>query len=240
MHSTSGIVLNHVKYSETSVIIHIYTEKFGRQSYLVNGIRKSRNKGKAILLQPLTLLQMEVTYHEKKDIHRIVDFRVSQPFRSIPFDQTKRAITFFIAELLSKVLREEQANQDLFNFLFHAIEVLDESLHGLANYHLFFMFQLSRFLGFAPSEPAAKVSAYFDLKNGIFLSAKPQHPYYLHDKALKNWIQLYSLKADQLNELQLNTSSRRELLDALILYYELHMLQFSSLKSPDVLHALFE
>lgn len=138
MFSTRGIVLDHVRYSETSIIVHIYTELFGRQSYMVNGVRKAKSKGKAVFLQPLTLLRLEVSHHERKGVHRIRDFRTEYPFSSLPFDQTKRSIAFFLTEVLSKVLREEEADPGLFEFVYGAIEVLDEGIEGLSNFHLFF------------------------------------------------------------------------------------------------------
>ncbi|MFT3936946.1 MAG: recombination protein O N-terminal domain-containing protein [Chitinophagaceae bacterium] len=58
IHHTKGIVLRTVKYGETSVIASIYTELFGLQSYLVNGVRTSSKKGpgKASLFQPGSIL----------------------------------------------------------------------------------------------------------------------------------------------------------------------------------------
>lgn len=240
MFSTPGIVLDHVNYSETSIVVHIYTSLFGPQSYMVNGVRRSKNKGKAVFLQPLTLMQLEVTRHEKKEIHRIVDFKVIHPFKTIPFDQTKRAITFFITEVLSKALREEHPNEELFRFVFHSVRVLDEDVAGVTNFHLFFMFKLSRFLGFGASDQADGAYAVFDLKNSEFRETKPDHPYFIEGDTLKNWRKLSELEAGYLDRLKLSSLQRRELLNALVLYYELHILNFKTLKSIKVLHALFE
>ena len=240
MFATFGIVLDHVKYSETSIVVHIYTSKFGRQSYMVNGVRKSRNKGKAVFLQPLTLMQLEVTRHEKKEIHRIVDFKVIHPFKTIPFNQTKRAITFFITEVLTKVLKEEHPNEELFGFVFHSVKVLDEDIAGLANFHLFFMFKLSRFLGFGISGQTESANAVFDLKNSEFRHTEPDHPYFIEGDTLNNWLKLSVLEAGHLDKLELSSIQRKELLNALVLYYELHILNFKSLKSLKVLQTLFE
>ena len=35
---TKGIVLNYIKYGDTSIICKIYTKLFGVQSYIINGI----------------------------------------------------------------------------------------------------------------------------------------------------------------------------------------------------------
>ena len=63
---TRGIVLNHIKYGETSIVVHIYTEELGRQSYIVNSVRTPKKKNLLALLQPLTLLDLEV-YHKNGD-----------------------------------------------------------------------------------------------------------------------------------------------------------------------------
>ncbi len=240
MFSTEGIVLNHTKYSETSIIVHVYTSLFGRQSYMVNGVRSSKKKGKAVFLQPLALLQMEVTHNEKKEIHRIVDFKVVHPFTTIPFDQRKRSITFFITEVLSKVLREEHPNNELFDFVFHAVKLLDDDIPGLANFHLFFLFQLSRFLGFGVSYPGDKKMSFFDLKNSEYCDVDPGHPYFIQGEILNNWIKLSYLDASELDSLQMSSLQRRELLQTLVLYFELHILNFRSLKSLKVLQSLFD
>ena len=51
-HKTRAIVLHCIKYSETSVIAKIYTEKLGMQSYMVKGVRAAKSKSKAAMLQP--------------------------------------------------------------------------------------------------------------------------------------------------------------------------------------------
>ena len=60
---TRGIVLNYIKYGDTSIICKIYTEQFGLQSYIINGIRKSKSKNIG-LYQPLNILDL-VVYHKK-------------------------------------------------------------------------------------------------------------------------------------------------------------------------------
>ncbi len=240
MFSTEGIVLDHTKYSETSIIVHVYTSLFGRQSYMVNGVRSSKKKGKAVFLQPLALLSMEVTHSEKKDIQRIIDFKVIHPFSTIPFDQRKRSITFFITEVLSKVLREEQPNSELFEFVFHSVKLLDDDIPGLANFHLFFLFQLSRFLGFGVSYPENIRVSYFDLKNSEYCNAEPGHPYFITGDVLNNWIKLSFLDVSELDSMQMSSVQRRELLQAFVLYFELHILSFRSLKSLKVLQDLYD
>jgi DNA repair protein RecO (recombination protein O) len=190
-------------------------------------------------MQPLTLLRMEVTHKENKDIHRIIDHKVEYPFLSIPFDQNKRLITFFITEILSKVLREEEPDPELFDFIFESVRVLDGNIPGLYNFHLFFLFHLSRFLGFGVRYPEKKDFKYFDLKNSEYLYLEPDHPYFISGGVLKNWVALTELEADGLDKLVLSGESRKNMIDALITYFELHIMNFGTLKSLKVLRSLF-
>ena len=77
LHKTKGIVLRTVKYGETSLIAGIYTELFGMQSYLVQGVRTSNKKGpgKANYFQPGTVLDMVVYHNELKHLQRIKEFK---------------------------------------------------------------------------------------------------------------------------------------------------------------------
>ncbi len=238
IHSTKGIVLNHIKYKETSIIVTVYTQLFGRQSYLVNQVRSKRNKGNTVLLQPMTLLDMQVYHRPKSDIQRIKDFKIAHPLCSIPFEQSKRAMAFFLTELMSKVLREEEQNNDLFNFIYHGIEVFDTSSVGTSNFHLFFLFQLSRFLGFGPDKPTAGQN-YFDLMNGHFTDNEPSHGFYISEPLIDKWIQLYTLQATHLNDIRLNGTERFALLEAILDYYRLHIDTLGELKSLPIVHQLF-
>lgn len=238
IYSSKGIVLNHVKYKETSIIVSVYTEKFGRQSYLVNKVRTRRNKGNTVLLQPMTLLDMQVYHRPKAEIQRIKDFKVAHPLTSIPFEQEKRAMAFFLTELMSKVLREEEENTDLFNFIYHSIALFDSGLDGSANFHLFFLFQLTRFLGFGP-ERTSENKDFFDLLNGHFTNTEPSHGFFITQQVNTNWKKLFDLKINKLRLLTLKSAERYSLLEAILEYYKLHIDSLGELKSLPIVHQLF-
>jgi len=238
IYPTRGIVLNHIKYGESGIVVNVYTEQFGRQSYMLNRGRSKRSKGLTVLLQPLALLEMEVYHREKSEIQRIKDYRVSLPLTSIPFNQKKRAMAFFLTELMNKVLREEEENRPLFEFIYHSIEVFDSGISGDHNFHLFFIFHLSRFLGFGPKEKKNE-ERFFDLLNGQFSTVEPAHGTYLDEKACQLWEKLFQLKVDALEALRLSSDQRHQLLTDLLSYYALHLDGMGELKSLEVLRQLF-
>jgi len=153
LHKTKGIVLRTVKYGETSVIVTIFTEIFGVLSYLVNGVRTSTKKGsgKANLFQPTAILDLVVYHNETKNLQRIKEFKWGYLYQHIFSDVPKNAVALFMVELLTKCLKQPEANADLFNFCEDAFMHLDESKGAvMANFPLFFALHLSNFFGFKP------------------------------------------------------------------------------------------
>src|SRR4051812_2313610 len=117
IHKTRGIVFRFTKYGETSIIVTIFTEEFGLQSYIVNGVRSKSSKNKIALYQPLTLLNLVVYHRERANIERIKEIQCFHPYQTLTVDVKKSTIAMFITELLNKTVKEESHVQDLFDFL---------------------------------------------------------------------------------------------------------------------------
>jgi DNA repair protein RecO (recombination protein O) len=132
---TRGIVLHSLKYGETGMITTIYTEAFGRMSFLLQGIRRKKSLVKGNLLQQLYLLEMEIDYKPERELQRVREMKNISPFGSIPYGIIKSSQALFLAELLNKVLREEESRPDLFEFLFRSFQVLDVLEEGVNNFH---------------------------------------------------------------------------------------------------------
>lgn len=233
---TKGIVLDHVLYRETSAVVHVYTRELGRQNYIVNGVRGNRKSKKTALLQPLNRLSMEVYHSPRKDLHRIREFSLHQPFLKIPYYQTTRAQAFFLTELLSKVLIMQDPATDLFDFLEHSVDLMDSDVKGSENLHLYVMFKLTRFLGFHPKGNEIGSKAWFDLKNGVFNRSEPSHPLYLYPSKAQLFERLFDADVYALDKIARNVSERQIILDALLDFFRLHTHGFGTLKSLDVLH----
>jgi DNA repair protein RecO (recombination protein O) len=233
IHATRAVVLNHVKYAETSVIVHIYTELFGRQSYMVNHVRSAKAKGKTIFLQPLALLDLQVYRSQKKEVQRIKDFRISRPFTAIPFDQSKRSVAFFVTETLNRALREEESNPPLFHYIFEQIVALDEETIPAHIFHILFLAGLTNFLGFAPDFSNQQQWQYFDLQNSELCYHQPSHRHFLMGDDVTYWKALFD--GDMALMTQLPAQKRNILADALLDYYALHLEGFGNIKSFDVL-----
>lgn len=235
LHKTRGIVFKTTNYSESSVVVQIFTEKFGLQSYLISGIKRPKSKIKLNSLQPLHLLDMVVYHKTQGSIQRVSELRHLPVFLSIPYDIVKSSIAMFLNEVLYKSLRLHEADEVLFEFLFHAIEILDSISKGLSNFHLYFLLRLTRFLGFYPDTSLAVSAAYFDLKNGCYSKMQPPHALILEQPLTGIWTSILNAKFDNLEDLNISSAQRKQLLEKILEYYRLHIEGFGQVRSHEVL-----
>lgn len=235
LHKTRGIVLKTTLYSESSVIVQVFTDKFGIQSYLINGVKKPKAKIPINILQPLHLLDMVVYHKMNTQIQRVAEARPSPVFRSIPYNVIKNTIVQFLNEVLYKSIRQQNVDETLFNFIYNAISWFDETDEPSVNFHLAFLLKLSRFLGFAPHSQTRNDQKYFDLQEGDFTSVIPVHPYFM-DKVDADWfLLLFNTPFEKIFEIKLDNTTRRFLLDKILVYYTLHTASFGQIKSHQVL-----
>jgi DNA repair protein RecO (recombination protein O) len=213
---TRGIVFRFTKFGETSIIVTIFTEMFGLQSYMVNGVRSKSAKNKIALYQPLTLLNMVVYHRENANIERIKEIQCFHPYATMATDVRKSAIALFITELLNKTVKEESHTGDLFEFIADSLIALDELTLTFENFHLVFMLKLSRFLGFG-------VHHINELLGGR-----------LTDEAGEKNLNILLIAGYQ-DVLQITNQQRRTLLDLIIKFYGEHMGTLGEMRSLQVL-----
>jgi len=232
---TNGIVFHQIKYSESSVIAKIYTELFGIQSYLIKGVRSKKSKIKSALLQHLSLVDLVVYHKEKSNIQYIKEIRSAYQFTSIPFDIRKSSITVFINEVLYKSIHEEEANQNLFDYLFNSIKLLDMTTKNFVDFHLLFTIGLTKYLGFFPRGNFSDKKTVFDLQEGFFQNAVPNHSNYLKKPLSEIFYNLLNTPIEHMDSVKISYFQRNELLNKIIEYYRLHLPAFKDIKSPDIL-----
>jgi DNA repair protein RecO (recombination protein O) len=216
LHKTRGIVFRFTKYGETSIIVNIFTELFGIQSYIVNGVRSKSAKNRIALFQPMTLLDLVVYYRENASIKRIKEIKCLHPYQTVTTDVRKSAVAMFINEVLNKTVKEESHAQELCDFLIHSFIMLDTQTEGAENFHLIFLLKLSRFLGFGPQ-----------LVNEV-LGAR------VANESIEKIISQL-LEADYTTPIAMTNQQRREILELLIKFYTDHIETIGELKSMQVL-----
>ena len=239
---TNGIVLRTVKYGETSIIASVYTELFGIQSYLMNGVRTSSKKGsgKANLFQPAAILDLVVYHNELKNLQRLKEFRWGYLYKQLFFSVTKNLVALFMVELLQKCLKQPEPNPDLFHFIEDAFIHLDESEESVvANYPLFFALHLAGFFGFRISDEHTEYNTVLDLQQGFFVHEQPVHPYFLEGQYSYATSQILKVRQPhELQQIKLNQETRRTLLKAYQGFYSQHIADFGVMMTLPVLQAV--
>ncbi len=238
LHKVKGIVLKTTNYSETSVIVQVLTDKFGMQSYLINGVKKPKAKIKMNMLQSLHLLDMVVYHKANTNIQRISELRQTPVFKTIPYDIVKTSIVIFLNEVLYKSIRQQSADESLFDYLFNAIAWFDEVEVINPNFHLSFLLKLTRFLGFSPNEKKRSDQVYFDLQEGEFVSRVPIHSNYLQLEDAVSFILLFNTPLENISEIKMSNVRRRFLLDKILVFYTLHTASFGEVQSHKILETL--
>jgi DNA repair protein RecO (recombination protein O) len=237
--TTEGIVLHFIKYGESSVISTIYTRDFGRQSYLINAARSKKSKNKASLLQALFLVDLVAYQKQTRELHRVKEVKSNQPYQNIAFDIGKSTQVIFLAEVLYRTINEQESFPELFDFIKNALLYFDLMDEGSANFHLFFLFRLTEYLGFLPDTTKVGFEGWFDMKKGAVVPFQPSHPLAANKEITAYLISLSSLKIHELGKFKISRTMRDSLLTVLIDYYQLHFENLGEIKSISVLREVF-
>ncbi|NTW33803.1 MAG: DNA repair protein RecO [Bacteroidetes bacterium] len=239
LYKTKGIVLHSIKYSELSLIVKIYTEIYGLQSFIVRSGRSKKNKINASAFQPLTLLDF-VAYHNKKNnLQNFKEVTGCYQFSEIPFDIKKSSIVLFIAEVLNKVIREEEQNLTLFNYIFNSVKYLDSCTGKVSDFHLIFLTELTKHIGFSP-DINYENNSIFNLYEGRFQPQIPEHSYFIEKDLSKHFYSLLGASFDKMDIIGFSASTRRDLLNKILDYYKIHLNNFNDIKSLAVLEEIFK
>jgi len=149
---TNGIVLNYIKYKETSIISKIYTEKFGLKSYRVNGIRSKKGRFNISSFQSLSLIDLVVYENKNSEIGRIKELKFDTIYFTNHHFQKKISICLFLSEVLLKLITFQVPDRNQFSFLRNSLIEFDKMKDNYENFHLIFLIKFSKFLGFEISD----------------------------------------------------------------------------------------
>lgn len=233
-----GIILGTLKYGEKGVVVHMLTDVCGRQSYMVQGVRPTAKGSKMALLQPMFAVEFEGLTSSKMSMHRLKELAPGIVLQTTPFDVRKSTMALFMAEVLYRLVRENEPTEELFNFVWGSVAALDAIDEGIANFHLWFLANLSRPLGFSPDNSYTD-GAWLDIRDGHFtphalmpsMALTPENARLLHD--------MLECDVRYLGEIGLNRTQRVEFLEAMLKYYAYHLDTIRSVESIHILKEVF-
>lgn len=235
--TTKAIVLNSIKYSDTSLIVKCYTKEEGVKSYIIKGILKAKKGGiKVAYFQPLTQLTLVANHNTKGSLNTLKEVQILNPYKTIYRDIVKQSVVLFISEILSNSIKEEEKNVGFYNYLEAGLTWLD--LHDkIANFHLLFLLNTSRFLGFYP-DTTETTNFGFDLLNGNF-SDSIVNKNVIYGNDFYQFKKLLGINFDSIESVSFSKNERQLVLQIIIRYFELHLDGFRKPKSLQILEAVF-
>ncbi|PZP41721.1 MAG: DNA repair protein RecO [Pseudopedobacter saltans] len=241
LHKTKGIVLSTLKYGETSIITHIYTELFGMQHYLVKGVRKESKRRSAQIqyFQPGAILDLEVYQNSLKELQYIKEYQWHSVYANMYSEVIRHTIATYCAELADKLIKEPEADPDFFEEMESVFLLLDRLPSvEVSNIPVYFTLKILGKIGFSLSGKYDVTNFnVLDFEKGCFSSQVPLHPLYLKGTHAKFVHDI--LYCEDWTNISFNGDGRTYISRSLQNYLKIHIENFKTLNSLTVLETIF-
>lgn len=234
-------MLHHVKYGENGVVAKLYVQRTGLKSFMIKGVGNKKAIIRPAYLQPLTLLEIVFEDIPHRDLLHLKETRIYRQTPTLSANVIKTSLAFFMAEVILRSIKEMETNQEMFDFLENAILQLDDCKNQLSAFPLWFLLRLSRYLGFQPLNNPSPQKPWFNLEAGTFTEIPPagQSPVILEKEVSEEFaLMLKTFSSDSFQPFKFNY--RKNLLDALLFYFSIHIPEFRELRSLSVIRELFQ
>lgn len=239
LEKTEGIVLHTFKHSDSGIISHIFTKKYGRLSFMVKGISRKKSTTHRAYFQILQPLSIEFYYREKRELHIIKEASPLFNYMNLHSDIRMNSIIMFLGEVMYKALRPSGPDESLYEYIIDTLVYLDNENRILPNFHIGFIIGLTKYLGIAPSNNYSSKLPYFDMQNGIYLEHPPLHGFYMGKVYSLLLYEFLKSSIAECNNISLSGQSRREFLDDMLTFYSLHLPGFRNIRSLKIYSEMF-
>lgn len=232
------ICLRSVKYSDSRSVATLWTRELGVLSAVIpSGTGREASRRRAIMM-PMRVFEAVAWARQGQELARISDVKpVPAPLSS---DPAAGAVALFVSDFLCSALRQSGPDELMSDFIFSsAAELYALGGTALANFHLYFLSHLGRFLGIEPDMGTYAPGSYFDMREGRFCAAAPLHRSALAPEQARVVCLLMRLRPRSLRLLRLSRAERNAILDAILEYYTIHYAPMRSLPSLPILRTLF-
>jgi len=225
---SQAIVLHLTRVGDSGIVVHTIDSLAGRQSLMLRGVGRGRSgKGASngtALLHSLSVLDVVTVEPPVGSMLYLKEYEPLFSLNNIRTDIYKSTMALFIAEVLYRSVREGDGGREYFSRLVESIVRLDAIESPAANFHLWWMADYCRLMGFAITPEG--------------LSEIGEAPLGTNDGALILHFAQASL--EEAMDLPL-TASRRSALSAKMLSYLCHHLGANlEIRALDVLHEVFK
>lgn len=222
------------------MIVSIFTELFGIQSYMVNGVRTSGKSARAHFFQPSSLLEMQVYHNELKNLQRIKEVKWSSLYKNVLSDVIKNSIALFMVELLQKTLKQPETNENLFHFCEDAFLHLDVAEKEItANFAVYFSIRIAQISGFSLQNNYSEKRNIFNIQEGDFVEENLPDTEFITPQLSRDFSEmLKAIHPNDLSEIKMNGKTRSSMLKIMESFYAWHIPEFGKMKTLNVLSAI--
>lgn len=235
--TTQGIILKKIPYSDQKFILKVYTKDFGLGSFAIN-INKKNTSTRAIIGQPLSLVEIEYYSNTGSEIKRIKNLNLHHNFKEITYNIDKQCISLFMNELLLQCIKLPQDDKQVYYFILNSLISLDKINSSYANFPILFASELAKILGFGPKHSEKEEETLFDLQSGNFI-AESKIPSITMDKECSYYYNKILTSADPL-EIKIPKKARMIMLSFIMEYYSFHGDFNPELHSFEILRTILE
>lgn len=236
---TRGIILRYVKYSETSLILDIFTREYGLKTYIAGGVRKVNSASGAALYQVANIVEIVAYDKANTKINRLKEIKSARSLNRLSMEILRFSVALFILEVLLKCLKEKEKNEELYDFIENTLVLIDQSNSSLKNVHLTVLCKMTRFFGFKPENNYSMENCYFDMRDGHFCKQQPYHNDQFSRSEASVFNKLINTDIENSALFNITHAERQKMLEKLILYYKIHLTDFGRIKTLEVFKNIF-
>ncbi len=237
---TKAIVLNKIKYGDNSIIVNLFSLKYGRVSIIIKSCRSKRSPIKANMFFPLNIVEIDLNYKHNRNMQHLKCANSVYILNEISTNIYKVCLTQFMAEIVQKSVKEETPNTEVYDFLEKTVLALEKTSNPIGNFHIVFMIGLAKIIGFAICNNYCKVTPYFNIREGMFLPLLTTKAESLDCDESAYLSQIIDYNPENFSELKLPYKTRLVILEYLVKYYKYHILNNQEIYSMQVLNSVFE
>lgn len=230
--ATKAIVFKSIKFQDSSLIVKMFTQSHGVQTFMVKGVRSVRANGKAAMFQSGMMLDIIMYYQEHKSFKTLKEYKASYVYDTALYDIRKSSVLMLLLEVLEQCIHDDHEDDALFLFITESLVNFDKNDFA-PDFHIYFLLEFMRYLGIYPSGKLSEQRSYFNIREGEFVSAGQNNPFVLN--------QIDSLLfAKVIHEEQhlTNRVERKRMLEIIIEYFTFHLENFKGVKSLKVLESI--
>jgi len=216
--SSKGLVLKVFPYSDTSIISNIFTDDYGKLTFIVKGIRKPK-KPLLSILQPFNLIELQYYYKRDRGIQLIKEADIIISFEKLRNNFSTIIIGSTILNIINKVFEKEYSNDVVFRLIYKTLNKLSDINYHNKIYFLFFIFHLNKQLGFMPNIDEAKND--INQKGAFFLD------------------QINETHIDELLNIEIDSDTLKKTYNFLIFFMKYHINSMGNIKGLEQIEKIY-